>query len=119
MAVGGFAHLRERTRRFALDVIQLTEAIPRSREGDVIARQLIRSGTSVAANYRSACRARSRPDFVAKMGVVEEEADETQFWLELLQQAGLMTTDRTEPLAREADELVAIAVASRKRARMP
>ena len=75
------ADLKARTRAFALGVIQLVEELPRSRSGNVLGYQLLRAGTSVAANYRSACRARSRSEFLAKMGIVEEEADEAQFWL--------------------------------------
>src|SRR3989449_2619107 len=76
--------LKDRTRAFALAIVCLVEELPRSRTADVIGTQLLRAGTSVGANYRAACRARSRKEFIAKMGIVEEEADESQFWLELL-----------------------------------
>ena len=109
--------LQRRTKAFALDIIRLTEHLPRGRAADVIGKQLLRSGTSVAANYRSACCARSTADFVSKMGIVEEEADESQFWLELLTESGLIERDPVAPLAREANELARIAAASRKTAR--
>ena len=105
-----------RTKRFALRVISLVAASPKTIEGRAIANQLVRCGTSVAANYRSACRARSRSEFVAKMGVVLEEADETQLWLELIIESKLVPVRRVEPLLDEASELVAIFVASRKSA---
>lgn len=85
-------------------------------QGRAVANQFIRSGTSVAANYRAACRARSRAEFIAKIGVVEEEADETLFWLELIEEAGLLKSGRVDPLNTEADELAAIMAASRKSA---
>jgi len=109
--------LQRRTKTFALSVIRLTDQLPRARAADVIGRQLLRSGTSVAANYRSACNARSVADFVSKMGVVEEEADESQFWLELLRESGLLTGTTVEALLREANELTRIAAASSKTAR--
>src|SRR5438093_3687423 len=104
--------LRERTKAFALGVIRLVQDLPRNRAADVIGHQLLRAGTSVGANYRSARRARSRREFLAKMGIVEEEADESSFWLELLVQARLVTSDRVLELLREAGQLVAIIVAS-------
>ena len=104
--------LRERTKAFALGVIRLVQDLPRVRAGDVIGHQLLRAGTSVAANYRSARRARSRREFLAKMGVVEEEADESSFWLELLVEAQLVTSERVVELRHEAGQLVAITVAS-------
>jgi len=108
--------LRTRTKQFALRIIKLVGALPKNIEGRAIASQLVRCGTSVAANYRAACRARSRPEFVAKMGVVLEEADETQFWLELIIEASLLSAKRVQPLLDEANELVAIFVATRKSA---
>ena len=104
--------LRERTKAFALGVIQLVQDLPRGRVADVIGHQVLRAGTSVAANYRSARRARSRREFLAKMGIVEEEADESSFWLELLEEAGLVTSERVVELQREARQLVAITIAS-------
>lgn len=109
--------LRRRTKEFALRVIRLTDQLPRARAAEVIGRQLLRSGTSVAANYRSACNARSIADFVSKMGVVEEEADESQFWLELLRESGLLRGESLEMLWKEANELTRIAAASSKTAR--
>jgi len=110
--------LQRRMRKLAVDTIRLTDELPRTRAADVIGRQLVRSATSVAANYRSACRARSRRDFIAKMGIVEEETDETAFWLELLDECCLAPTARLAPLSREAGELLAITVASIRTARM-
>ena len=99
--------LKDRTKQFALRVIRLVGAMPKT---------IVRCGTSVAANYRAACRARSRNEFIAKMGVVLEEADETQLWLELIIEAKLLPAKRVEPLLEEAGELVAIFVVSRKSA---
>jgi four helix bundle protein len=109
--------LKARTKRFALDAIRLVEKLPRSRSGDVIGRQLLRSGTSVAANYRAACRARSRREFIAKMGVVLEEADESEFWLEIIADCGMGIIELVQSLRKEAGELVAITVASIQTAR--
>jgi len=108
--------LKLRTKQFALRVIKLVAALPKTIEGRAIANQLVRCGTSVAANYRAACRARSRSEFIAKMGVVLEEADETQLWLELIIESKLLPLKRVDPLLEEATELVAIFVASRKSA---
>jgi len=110
------ADLKERTKQFALRVMKLVDALPRTIQGRAIANQIIRSATSVAANYRAACRARSRAEFIAKIGVVEEEADETCFWLELIIDSDLLTEARIRPLLIEAGELVAIMAASRKSA---
>jgi four helix bundle protein len=109
--------LRRRTKAFALRVIRLYRALPRNIEAAVIGKQLLRSGTSVGANYRAVCRARSRPEFIARMGVVAEEADETVFWLELLIEAGIMPAKRLEGLLKEARELTAIFSASAQTAR--
>ena len=108
--------LKDRTKQFALRVIKLVGALPKNVEGRAIANQLVRSGTSVAANYRSACRARSRTEFIAKLGVVLEEADESLLWLELVVAAKLLPTGRVDRLLKEANELVAIMAASRKSA---
>jgi len=105
-------------RTLAVATIRLTDELPRTRAADVIGRQLVRSATSVAANYRAACRARSRKEFIAKMGIVEEEADETTFWLETLEECGLAARLRVAPLSQEASELLAITVASIRTARM-
>ena len=109
--------LKERTKAFALRVIRAVESLPRSRTAEVIARQLLRSGTSVGANYRAACRARSKADFIAKMSIVLEEADESVYWMELLVQAGLVSQRRIASLLDEANQLVAIAVSSINTAR--
>jgi four helix bundle protein len=104
--------LKDRAKVFALRVIKLVDALPRSATGDVIGRQLLRSSTSVAANYRAACRARSGPDFVNKLGVVEEEADESVFWLEMIRDAGLLPETNLTELLKESNELTAIFTAS-------
>jgi four helix bundle protein len=108
--------LIERTKQFALRVIKLVTALPRTIEGRSIAGQLMRSGTSVAANYRAACRARSKPEFISKLGTVEEEADESAFWLELIIDAGLMNESKIRPLLNEASEIIAIMASSKKTA---
>ncbi|MCK4341028.1 MAG: four helix bundle protein [Phycisphaerae bacterium] len=109
--------MKARTQAFALRIIRLTESLPASRTADVIGKQLLRSGTSVGANYRAACRAKSTADFVSKLGTVEEEADECGYWMELLVQAELVNKDQLSPLIQEAHELAAIVVASIKTAR--
>ena len=109
--------LRERTKEFALRILRLCDALPKTDAARAIGRQLLRSGTSVAANYRAVGRARSRAEFVAKMGIVIEEADETVFWLELLVDSGMVPKARLNELSREANELVAIFVASQKTAK--
>ena len=109
--------LKDRTKSFALDAVRLVESLPLGRTAEVVGHQLFRSGTSVAANYRSACRARSRKDFIAKMGIVEEEADEAQFWLELIVEHGLLPAARASRLRDEAGQLVAIGVTSIRTAR--
>lgn len=111
-------HLRLRAAQFSLRVIRMLEFLPRKMTADVLGRQLLRSATAVAANYRAACRARSRADFVAKMGIVEEETDESGLWLELISQAGLMSAARLRELAEEAHQLTAIAVSSIRTARL-
>ena len=106
--------LKQRTKGFALRVLKLIDAVPETRAGRVLAGQLGRSGTSVGANYRSACRSRSTAEMISKFAVVEEEADESGFWLELVAEHGLMPAEKIAPLLREADELTAIMVASRR-----
>lgn len=108
--------LKARTKEFALRVIRLVDALTNSVKGRATANQIMRSSTSVAANYRAACRARSRAEFIAKLGVVEEEADETAFWLELIIDSKIRSKTQIEPLLKEAGELVAIMAASRKSA---
>src|SRR5881409_3482979 len=109
--------LRQRTKAFAVDVVRFVQSLPRRQPTDVLGRQLLRSGTSVAANYRAARRARSRREFLAKMGIVEEEADESTFWLDLLVESRLATSVHVFELRREAGQLVAITVASIRTAR--
>ena len=104
--------MKRRTKQFALRVIRLTEALPKGRAPEVIGRQLLRSGTLVGANYRAACRAKPTADFISKMGPVEEEADESLFWMELLIEAGIVESERLDSLMKEADELLAITIAS-------
>lgn len=111
------SQLKDRTKSFGLRSIALADALPRNGTGRVLGNQLLRSATSVGANYRAACRARSRVEFVAKLGTVEEEADESAFWLEMIIESGLMKAQRTANLLREANELTAIIAASRKTAK--
>jgi four helix bundle protein len=110
------AELRNRTKQYALRIMKVVEALPTSIRGRVVADQLMRSGTSVGANYRAVCRARSRKEFIAKLGVVIEEGDESAFWLEVTIESGLLSERRLGPLLKEADELVAIMTAARKTA---
>ena len=109
--------MKRRTKQFALRVIRLVESLPRGRTADVIGNQLLRSGTSAGANYRAACRAKSTADFISKMGIVEEEADESLYWMELLIEAEIMESVKLESLMKEANELLAITVASINTAR--
>jgi four helix bundle protein len=106
--------MKFRTKTFALQILKLIESIPDTRSGRILAGQLGRSGTSVGANYRAVCRAKSSADMISKLTVVEEEADESAFWLELLPETELLPAARTEALLKEAGELTAIMVASRK-----
>ena len=106
--------LKQRTKTFALRVLKLIDSLPDSRSGRILSGQLGRSGTSVGANYRAACRSRSAAEMVSKLSVVEEEADESAFWLELVGDHGLMNPVKVAPLHQEAGELTAIMVASRK-----
>src|SRR5215471_866688 len=109
--------LRDRTKRFAIRIVYLFRALPKSTEAQVMGKQLLRCGTSVAANYRAACRARSKAEFVARIGIVAEEADEAVLWLELLIESGILKTEMTEKLLNEAKELAAILTASQHTAR--
>lgn len=110
------AELKVRTKEFALRCIKLAGAMPSGPTGKVIGGQLLRCGTSVGANYRAACRGRSKAEFVSKLGIVEEEADESVYWMELMIDAGLLPAARIRPLLDEANQLVAIMVASRRSA---
>jgi four helix bundle protein len=109
--------LKRRTKEFAKRIIELCRLLPNNREGRLIGNQLFSSGTSVAANYRSACRGRSRAEFIAKLGIVEEEADETLFWLEIIDEMEIGDTDVVQSLMDECDEIIAIMVSSIKTAR--
>ena len=109
--------MKQRTKLFALGIIQLVESLPKERTAEVLGRQLLRSGTSVGSNYRSACRAKSIADFISKMGIVEEEADESLYWMELLIEAGIEISINMGALMKEARELLAITVSSIKTAR--
>jgi four helix bundle protein len=111
--------LRDRTKAFAVRVVRLYQALPTRTDAQILGKQLVRSGTSVAANYRAACRARSRAEFAAKIGIVLEEADETAFWLEMLVDAKIVQQSKLCDLVREARELTAIFSASRETARRP
>lgn len=104
--------MKKRTKAFALRIINMVDSLSKGRTADVIGRQLLRSGTSVGANYRSACRAKSPADFVNKMSIVEEETDESIFWMELLVDSGLISEERLSSLICEAKEILAITVAS-------
>src|SRR6478736_1274511 len=107
--------LERRTKNFALLVIKFVSSLPRTREADVLGRQLLRSATSVGANYREANRAVSRPDFANKIGTVQKEASETQYWIELLMEAGIGARDSAQDLHKEASELLAIFTAIGKK----
>ena len=104
--------LQRRTKVFAVSIVRLFRSLPHSSEAQVIGKQLLRSGTSVAANYRAVCRARSRAEFVSKMSVVLEEADESAFWLELLAETSIVPAEKLKGLLQETNELVAIFGAS-------
>ena len=109
--------LKKRTKDFARNIINLCRQLPDSREGRLIGNQLFRSGTSVGANYRAACRGRSKADFISKIGIVLEEADETLYWLEILGETKIARAESLSPLMKEANELVAIFAASAKTAK--
>ncbi len=110
--------LKQRTKKFAGDIIRFVEKLPQSRSTEIISKQLIRSSTSVAANYRSVCRARSRADFINKHGIVEEETDETLFWLEMLVEIDRARGSEIALLSHESSELLAIMTSSRKTAKL-
>ena len=112
---------KARTKKLAVAIIKEVNKLPHSLATDVIAKQLVRSGTSIGANYRAACRAKSTPDMINKLKIVEEEGDETEYWLELLTEAGLASQDQISGIYKETDEILAMTVASIKtlRARVP
>ncbi len=109
--------LQERSKAAAIRVVKVSAALPRTREAEVVAKQLTRSGTSMAANYRAACRARSRAEFISKMSVVVEETDETLFWLEVVRELDWLSPTRLDGLAEEISQLLAIFARSRATAR--
>jgi four helix bundle protein len=111
------AQLRDRTKAFVLRVIRLYRSLPYKPDTQVLGKQLLRCGTSVAANYRAVCRARSKAEFIARIGIVVEEADETILWLELMTDSGIISSAKTEALLKEANELTAIFAASQRTAR--
>jgi four helix bundle protein len=112
------AELKERTKEFAVRIVKLFRALPKTEEARIIGRQLLRAGMSIGANYRGACRSRSKAEFAAKMGIVVEEADEAVFWLELLIATGLVRQNRLKALLAEANELLAIFGASQRTAKL-
>ena len=105
---------KERTKQLAVAIIKKADALPRSLATDIISRQLVRSGSSIGANYRAACRAKSTADMVNKMKIVEEESDETEYWLELLVEAGHVSEEQIKTIYKETDEILAMTVASIK-----
>lgn len=107
-------HLKRRTKAFALSVIRLVSQLPRDYIVSALAKQLVRAATSVGANYRAACRAKSPADFIAKLKIVEEEADECLYWMELLEESQSVNAQILEPIKKEANEILAIVVASIK-----
>ena len=109
--------LKDRTKKLAIDIIRLTDTLPKSDSTTILNRQIIRSATSIAANYRAACRARSKADFVNKLGIVEEESDETLFWLEMFIESGKVRKENIAYLYKEVNEIVAIFSASHKTAK--
>ena len=104
--------LKQRTKLFAIRIVKLFRSLPHTPDAQTLGKQVLRSGTSVAANYRAVCRARSKAEFISKMGTVVEEADETVFWLELLNETDVLRPERTMDLLKEANELLAIFGAS-------
>jgi four helix bundle protein len=109
--------LKNRTRHFALMIIKLVDDLPNTKAGNTVGNQIIRAGTSVGANYRAACRARSDADFISKITIVEEECDESLYWLELILESKLLKKERLADLIKEANELTAIFTAAGKTAR--
>jgi four helix bundle protein len=105
---------KDRTKKFALWVIKMVKSLPNDHAADVLGKQLLRSATSVAANYRAACRAKSRADMIHKLSIVEEEADESLLWMELLAVSNLITASRLSALMAEGNEILAMTVASIK-----
>jgi four helix bundle protein len=117
MSIDKHRELKDRTKAFALRVFKMSQALPRTREANVIMQQLLRSSTSVAANYRAVGRARSKAEFISKLGTVVEEADETVFWLEFLADTGIVQAPKLRELLSEANQLLLIFSASRSTAK--
>jgi four helix bundle protein len=109
--------MKKRTKAYGLAIIKLVESLPNTPTNRVIGNQLLKCGTSVGANYRASCRAKSKADFIAKMGIVEEEADETVYWMEMLVDAGIVPSSAVAELCVEGDQIVAITVSSINTAR--
>lgn len=117
MSIDKHVELRERTKKFALRILRMSRAIPHDREANILSNQIVRSSTGMAANYRAAGLSRSKAEFISKLGIVLEEADETLFWLEMLAEGGIIKPAKLAPLMSEATELIAIFAASRRTAR--
>ena len=117
MGIDKHVELKNRTKAFALRIFRMSQALPKSREANVIMQQLLRSSTSMAANYRAVGRARSKAEFISKLGVVVEEADETVFWLEFLADTGIVPAKKLHDLLSEANQLLLIFSASRSTAK--
>jgi len=115
--VSSVEQLKDRTKNFAIEVIKVVQSMPKDRTSEILAKQLVRAATSVGANYRSACRARSKADFISKISIVEEEADEVQYWMELVMSLNVLPDQQLARLYREASELTAIFTASRQTAK--
>ena len=111
------SEFKKRTMRFAVLIVQFVGNLPKTTAAQAIAGQLVRSGTSVGSNYRAACRARSRAEFLAKMGIVEEEADESLYWMELLIKSGQVESDKLKQLLQKANEILSLTVSSIRTAR--
>jgi len=116
-SVSSVEQLKDRTKNFAIEVIKVVQSMPKDRTSEILAKQLVRAATSVGANYRSACRARSKADFISKISIVEEEADEVQYWMELVMSLNVLPDQQLARLYREASELTAIFTASRQTAK--
>jgi four helix bundle protein len=117
MGIDKHLELRTRTKAFALRIIRMSQVLPKTREANVIAQQILRSATSMAANYRAVGRARSQAEFIAKLGIVVEESDETVFWLEMLGDSGMVAASKLTDLNKEANQLLSIFSASRRTAK--
>jgi four helix bundle protein len=113
----GPEELRDRTKRFAIRIVRLFRSLSKTEEARVLGKQVLRSGTSVAANYRAVCRARSKAEFISQIAIVLEETDETEFWLELLIETGIVESNKLQSLLAETGELVRIFSASRQTAK--